>query len=52
MAQNEKKLSVSPISAMIQREDLKWAARETTLSALPLAEQKKYLGLAITEAER
>jgi C1A family cysteine protease len=51
MAKNEEKLSVSQISAMIRSEDLKWEARETNLSALPLAEQKKYLGLAVTEAE-
>lgn len=51
MAQEEKVLSVSEISAMIQEEGLDWEARETRLSALPLTEQKKYLGVRVTKAE-
>ena len=44
-------LSVSKISAMIQKEGLSWEAAETPISVLSPSEQKKYLGLIVTEAE-
>ncbi len=51
MAKKPEKLSVSQISTMIQKEGLDWQAGETMLSALSAAEQKKYLGVKVTDAE-
>ena len=51
MASNQEKMSVSEISAMIEKEGLYWVPRETAFSALPLSEQKMYLGLTVTKAE-
>ncbi len=51
MAKEEKSLSMDEVAAMIQEEGLSWEAGATDLSALPLSEQKKYLGVLVTDAE-
>jgi C1A family cysteine protease len=51
MANEEQLLSVSEISSMIESEGLEWQAAETPLSALPLSEKKKYLGVQVTKAD-
>jgi C1A family cysteine protease len=51
MAKEEKTLSVQEVAAMIQAEGLGWVAGDTTVSALPLEEQKRYLGVLVTKTE-
>ena len=51
MANEEKELSVSEISALIAKEKLNWTAGKTSLSSLPLSDQKNYLGVIVTKAE-
>jgi hypothetical protein len=51
MAKRKEDLSIAQIETMIQEEGLDWTAGETPLSALPLDEQRRYLGLQTTEAE-
>jgi len=43
---------VRSVSLAIEQENLPWTAGATELSALPLAEQQKRLGLLVTDAER
>src|SRR5262249_4821012 len=43
---------VQTVAAAIQQEGLPWTAGQTDLSALPLSEQQKYLGLIVTDADR
>jgi C1A family cysteine protease len=51
MAKGEQKLSVSRVQSMIQKEGLRWAAGDTTLSKLSLSQQRQHLGLLVTEEE-
>jgi len=47
----QESLSVPRISAMIQKEGLSWKAASTPLSALSPSEQKRRLGLIVTQTE-
>src|SRR5215813_3450367 len=49
MPNNDK---VKAIAAAIAKERLPWTAGPTNLSALPPAEQQKYLGMILTDADR
>jgi C1A family cysteine protease len=51
MAENKKQLSVQEIAAEVEEQGLRWTPAETPLSSLSAAEQKKYLGLTVTQAE-
>jgi C1A family cysteine protease len=51
MAEKEPRLAGQALNSTIREEGLRWTAADTSLSALPEAEQKKYLGLKVTQAE-
>ena len=48
---NAQKLSVTDVRSMIESEGLSWQAGTTELSGLSAAEQKRHLGLKVTQAE-
>jgi len=51
MAKERKFLSLDDVKSMIESEGLSWEAVETTVSALPIEEQKRRLGVLVTKAQ-
>ncbi|MCK5607502.1 hypothetical protein KAR91_36805, partial [Candidatus Pacearchaeota archaeon] len=51
MTKKQEIMSISKISSMIKKEELRWKAGKTPFSGLRLSEMRKYLGLKVSRSE-